>query len=463
MTLKAQFFVEAFRQAGPYINAHRGKTFVVLLGGETVMDARFPSLVHDLSLLQSLGIRLVLVHGARPQIEARLSEAGQQVHYVNGLRITDESALLRVKEAVGRVRIRIEANLSMGLANSPMHGARIRVVSGNFVTARPLGIREGVDYCFTGEVRRIDIRAINTWLDNGAIVLLSPLGYSPTGEVFNVSAEEVAIATATALQADKLLLLSETTEVLEESGEAIQQLSPNDAQHLLANRHQLPEAIARQLDHALRACRAGVRRIHIINRAVDGALLLELFTRDGIGLLLTADRYEGVRPATIDDVGGILALIRPLETDGTLVRRSRELLEIEIERFTVLERDGAIIGCAALYPFVEERLGELACLAVAPDYRNHGRADALLQFIEHQAQKYRLTQLFVLTTRAAHWFQERGFKPAQVDDLPLQKQAMYNLQRRSKVFIKSLSGTIPVPSGTEGITPASSQELTRHR
>lgn len=419
------------------------------------MDARFPSLVHDLSLLQSLGIRLVLVHGARPQIEARLREAGQQAHYVNGLRVTNESALLRVKEAVGRVRIDIEARLSMGLANSPMHGARIRVVSGNFVTARPLGIRDGVDYCFTGEVRRIDIRAINTWLDNGAIALLSPLGYSPTGEVFNVSAEEVAIATATALQADKLLLLSETTEVLEVSGEAIHQLSPSDAQHLLANRHQLSDAIARQLDHALRACRAGVRRIHIINRAVDGALLLELFTRDGIGLLLTADIYEGVRPATIDDVGGILALIRPLETDGTLVRRSRELLEIEIERFTVLERDGAIIGCAALYPFVAERLGELACLAVAPDYRNHGRADALLQFIERQAQQHRLTQLFVLTTRAAHWFQERGFEPAQVDDLPLQKLTMYNLQRRSKVFIKSLSGTVPVLSGTESITPSS--------
>jgi amino-acid N-acetyltransferase len=463
VTVKAPFFVEAFRQAGPYINAHRGKTFVVLLAGEAVMDTRFSSLVHDLSLLHSLGIRLVLVHGARPQIEARLREAGQQVHYVNGLRVTDESALLRVKEAVGRVRIRIEASLSMGLANSPMHGARIRVVSGNFVTARPLGIREGVDYCFTGEVRRIDIRAINTWLDNGAIVLLSPLGYSPTGEIFNVSAEEVAIATATALQADKLLLLSEATEILKENGEVIQQLSPHDAQHLLVTRHQLPEAIARQLDQALRACRAGVRRIHMINRAVDGALLLELFTRDGIGLLLTTEIYEGVRPATIDDVGGILTLIRPLETDGTLVRRSRELLEIEIERFTILERDGAIIGCAALYPFVEERLGELACLAVAPDYRNHGRADVLLQFIERQAQKHHLTQLFVLTTRAAHWFQERGFKPAQVDDLPLQKQTMYNLQRRSKVFIKVLGGTMPVPSDTEGITPVSSQELTRHR
>lgn len=431
-------FVNWFRQAAPYINTHRGKTFVILFGGEPVANARFASLIHDFALLHSLGIRLVLVHGARPQIESRLRETNRELHYVNGLRITDEGALPCVLQAVGQVRIRIEAQLSMGLSNSPMQGAHIRVASGNFVTARPLGVREGVDYCFTGEVRRIDNQAIRTWLEDGAIVLLSPLGYSPTGEIFNLSAEEVATATAISLGADKLLLLTEGPGLLNESGELIRQLSVQKGGQLLATGHNLSEDMARHLNHALRACRAGVRRAHLLSRTLDGALLLELFTRDGVGSLITAGTYEEIRPATIDDVGGILELIRPLEADGTLVRRSRELLEMEIDRFMVLERDGTIIGCAALYPFPEELFGELACLAVHPDYRNQGRADTLLQVIEQRARKQGLRKLYVLTTRTSHWFQERGFEPAEITNLPVHKQAMYNLQRRSKVFIKTL-------------------------
>jgi amino-acid N-acetyltransferase len=431
-------FVQWFRQAGPYINAHRGRTFVVLFGGEAVETDHFSSLIHDLALLHSLGIRLALVHGARPQVAARLREAGRELRYVNGLRLTNADDLRYVKQAVGRVRIRIEARLSMGLANSPMHGARLRVVSGNVVTARPLGVRDGVDYGFTGEVRRIDDRAIRLWLDQEAIVLLSPLGYSPTGEIFNLSAEDVAVATAMALRADKLLVLSEGPELRDPAGRPIRELSPSDAGRLLAEQPDLPEETARHLRQALRACQAGVRRIHLLSRRVDGALLLELFTRDGVGTLVTADIFEGLRPATIDDVGGLLELIQPLEDDGTLVRRSRERLEMEIERFSLLERDGTIIGCAALYPFPEERLAELACVAVHPAYQNSGRAEALLRFIERQARVQGLQRLFVLTTRAEHWFRERGFEPAEVADLPVQKRMLYNWQRRSKVFIKTL-------------------------
>ena len=431
-------FVQWFRQAGPYINAHRGKTFVVLFGGEAVEAEHFSSLIHDLALLHSLGIRLVLIHGARPQVEERLHEAGRELRYVNGLRLTDADDLRYVKQAVGRVRIRIEARLSMGVANSPMHGARLRVVSGNLITARPLGVREGVDYGFTGEVRRIDDRAIRLWLDQDSIVLLSPLGYSPTGEIFNLSADEVATATAIALRADKLLVLSESSALRDPDGRPIRELSPSDAARMLAEHTDLSEETVRHLRQALRACQAGVRRIHLLSRRVEGALLLELFTRDGVGTLVTADIYEGLRPATIDDVGGILALIRPLEEDGVLVRRSRERLEMEIERFMLLERDGTIIGCMALYPFPEERLGELACVAMHPNYRNSGRAETLLRYIERRAREQGLRRLFVLTTRAAHWFHERGFEPAEVADLPVRKQTLYNWQRRSKVFIKTL-------------------------
>ena len=412
-----------------------------VFGGEAIADARFSNLVHDIALLHGLGIRLVLVHGARPQIESRLKARGAKLEYANGLRITDDAALACVKEAVGTVRVEIEALLSMGLANTPMSGVRLRTSSGNFVTARPLGIRDGIDYCHTGEVRRIDARAIRQHLDDQRIVLLSPIGYSPTGEVFNLSAEEVATAAASELQADKLILMAEDPELRDGKRQPISQLSLIEATTLLNSRRRLDKDTLRHLEHALHACRHGVNRVHLVSRRREGALLLELFTRDGSGTLITAETYEGLRPATIDDVGGVLSLIMPLENEGVLVKRSRELLEIEINHFQVIERDGTIIACAALYPAENGRLAELACLAVHPDYRNQGRGDALLKAIEDKAARGGVDKLFVLTTRTAHWFRERGFLPGDISQLPARKQNLYNYQRKSRVYIKTLKGT----------------------
>ena len=431
-------FIEGFRQSAPYIHAHRDCTFVLAFGGDAVVDSRFADLVHDIALLHSLGIRLVLVHGARPQIEARLRSRGARLEYANGLRVTDDAALECVKEAAGTVRVEIEALLSMGLANTPMAGARIGASSGNFVTARPLGVRDGIDYCHTGEVRRIDIAAIRQHLDDRRIVLLSPLGYSPTGEVFNLSAEEIAVAAASDLQADKLIVLTEETDLRDGRRQLVSQLSLPDATKLLQSRRKLPEDTVRHLQHAIQACRKGVRRTHIVSRRQDGALLLELFTRDGNGTLITAEIYEGLREAVIDDVGGILELIKPLEEAGILVRRSRECLEMEIDHFLVIERDGTVIACAALYPGEKARQAELACLAVHPDYRNAGRGDALLAAIEERAAGMAIDSLFVLTTQTAHWFRERGFVPGELKQLPGRKKSLYNYQRNSKVYFKTL-------------------------
>jgi amino-acid N-acetyltransferase len=192
------------------------------------------------------------------------------------------------------------------------------------------------------------------------------------------------------------------------------------------------------LPHALEACRGGVRRVHLINRHLDGALLLELFTREGVGTMVVRHSLDHLRDATIDDVGGVLALISPLEDEGTLVKRGRELLEIEIDRFSVVDHDGMIVGCAALYPYPDAKAAELACLAVHPDYRDAGHGADLLNVIEGKAQARGIERLFVLTTRAAHWFIERGFSEANVDALPADKRALYNWQRRSKVLIKTL-------------------------
>jgi len=431
-------FVRWFRNSSPYINAFRGKVFVIAFGGEMLADEQFAPLVHDLALLNSLGVKLVLVHGTRPQIEACLKSRDAELVYVNGLRVTDATALHCVKEAAGSVRVDIEALLSMGLANSPMAGAQIRLVSGNFVTAQPLGVREGVDYCHTGEVRRIDRDAINRHLAQGDIVLLSPIGYSPTGEVFNLSAEDVATAAAVQLQADKLIQLVDGKGVTDNRNRLLQQLTLAEAEQLLQGKNKLSTELQHALRSAIHACQHDVNRVHIINRHTDGALLLELFTRDGCGTLVSNDPYEDLRRASIDDIGGILELLKPLEDDDILVRRSRERLETEIEHFIVVERDGMIIGCAALYPFIDEQVGELACLAVHPDYRKQGRGDALLKYMEETCQQLGVKQLFVLTTRTAHWFRERGFKPGEINTLPIKRQALYNYQRQSKVFIKDI-------------------------
>lgn len=429
-------FVGWFRQSSPYIHAHRGRVLVLSFGGEALTDANFALLIQDIALLNGLGMQLVLVPGARPQIEERLQVRGAAMQVVNGLRVTDEVALQCVKDAAGAVRVEIEALLSMGLASSPMAGSRIRVASGNHVTAKPIGVVEGIDYRHTGEVRRVDAQAIRAQLDSGSIALVPPIGYSPTGEVFNLNGADVASAVAVALSADKLVYLSEGPVGGRKT--ALGSLVPREVDALLARRKRLPEDQIRVLNNAATACRAGVKRVHILDRRVDGVLLSELFTRDGAGLLVTQEPYERFRPATIDDVGGILELIAPMEQAGVLVKRSRELLEQEIDRFQVIERDASIIGCAALYPFIKERLGELACLAVHPEYRNGGRGDQLLQHIEQQARRLGLGQLFVLSTRTSHWFRERGFQPTGVEKLPPRKRDLYNWQRQSKVFLKSL-------------------------
>jgi len=430
-------FVKWFRAAAPYVHAFGGRTFVIAFGGEVVKDGSFMELTHDINLLASLGVRLVLVHGARPQIEAQMKTAGLKPRYVHGVRVTDENALACVKQASGQVRVEIEALLSMGLPNSPMANSDIRVASGNFVIAQPRGIIEGVDMCYTGEVRKVHADAINIRLDDGELVLLSPLGYSPTGEIFNLTLEDVAAETAIALEAEKLIFLMDEPG-LKKAGKLLRELTVSDAEKLLRKEKSLSDDSRLYLPPAIKACKGGASRVHLISRHSDGALLLELFTHDGVGSMVSRDPLEQLREATIEDVGGIIRLIEPLEAEGTLVKRSREMLEREVTRFSLLEHDNVIVGCAALYPFADEKAAELACLAVAPDYRDAGGGEELLRWVEEKAKKQRIKRLFVLTTRAAHWFIEHGFREADIGALPKQKQALYNYQRRSKVLVKNL-------------------------
>lgn len=408
-----------------------------MLPGEALVHGNFGNIIYDIALLSSLGVRLVVVHGARPQIDARLAEAGVESQFHRNLRVTDAANLQRVTQAIGQARIQMEAALSTGVPNSPMHGARMQVISGNFAVAMPYGVLDGVDLQHTGKVRRVNTRSLNTVLDSGAIALLSPLGYSTTGEAFNLSFSDVATHVATALKADKMLAFIEAEGIRDAEGQLIRQLALQECRdYLQAEGQGMNVDLQQALNACYLTCLQGVPRAQLVSFATDGALLTELFTRDGLGTMVHSDSYEQLRRATIDDVGGILELLAPLENEGVLVRRSRELLETEIERFHVLEKDGTIIGCAALYPF--EDTAELACVVTHPDYRKGGRAAALMTQMEKLAQRQGVRKLFVLTTQTAHWFIEQGFVPGQLADLPVARQNLYNYQRNSKIFIKDL-------------------------
>lgn len=436
MALSDTESIRLFRSSAPYINAHRGKTFVLMFGGEAIEDPNFPKIIQDIALLNSLGVKLVLVHGARPQIDQRLTFRGKTSQFKDDIRITDKESLECVKDAAGSLRSQIEALLTMGLPNSPMHGSHIRVCSGNLVVARPLGVKDGVDFENTGLVRRIDVQGLNDHLSDGSIVLLSPMGYSPTGEVFNLSHEDVATQAAIALKADKIITFSERDGIFNREGELLRTIELNLIKKEIEKNNIDAETTC--LTAMIASVDAGVTRAHCINYRADGALLKELFTRDGAGSLVLQNHYEQLRTATIDDVGGILKLIKPLEQSGTLVMRSRERLENEIGQFTVIVRDGMIIACAALYIFEQEACGELACIATHHEYRGGNRGERLLHEIRKKALLAGLNKLFVLTTVTGHWFLEQGFEPQSIDSLPSTKKQMYNYTRNSKVFMLSL-------------------------
>lgn len=439
-------FVPWFRSVAPYIHTHRGKTFVVAMTGEAIAAGKLASIATDLALIQSMGVRIVLVHGFRAQLRDQLRLKGHEEHYRGGVRITDETALDCAQEAAGQLRFEIEAAFSQGLANTPMAGAMVRVLSGNFLTARPRGVIDGVDFKNTGVVRKVDVNGIRNALNSGAMVLLSPFGFSPTGEAFNLSLEEVATSVAVTMQADKLMFLTECRGVpldpsrVDASDYPINTEMALDEAHALLPRlreHAATGAIAEYLWHCIQACEQGVERSHILPYATDGVVLLEIYMHDGIGTMVVDEKLENVRRANSDDIARILTLIEPFEHAGALVKRNRTEIERDIDNYTVLEHDGVIFACAALYPYPEDGTGELAALTVAPDSQGQGDGEKILRRIELRARAQGLQSIFVLTTRTMDWFLKRGFHAVSPDRLPAGRPR-YNVERKSRVLFKKL-------------------------
>ncbi|MEO8311917.1 MAG: amino-acid N-acetyltransferase [Caldimonas sp.] len=437
-------FVPWFRTVAPHIHAYHGKTFVVAIAGELIAAGKLASFAQDLAILQAMGIKIVLVHGFRPQVDEQLRSKGHPARHSRGMRITDPVALDSAQEAAGQLRFEIEAAFSQGLPNTPMANAIVRVVSGNFLTAQPVGIVDGVDFMHSGIVRKVDAVAIRRAIDIGAMVLLSPFGFSPTGEAFNLTMEDVATSTAIALQADKLLFVTEIAGIHETP---VDPESPIDTELALADAEKLLAALppplvpidtAFYLRHCVRACRGGVERSHILPFAIDGSLLMEVFTHDGIGTMVVDEKLESLRQATPDDIGGVLHLIEPFERDGTLVKRDRTEIERDIAEYTVIEHDGVIFGCAALYPYPEGKTGEMAAFTVSPQVQSQGDGERILKRVEQRARALGLESIFVLTTRTMHWFIKRGFVQVDADWLPEARKRKYNWDRRSQVFVKKL-------------------------
>ncbi|MEO6958827.1 MAG: amino-acid N-acetyltransferase [Burkholderiaceae bacterium] len=430
-------FVRWFREVAPYVHDFRGKTFIVAFGGELVSDGALNALVQDLSLLSALGVRLVLVHGSRPQVNEQLRLKGYQNQFGRSTEPTSAEALECAKEAAGEIRLDIEAAFSQGLPNTPMSHAQIRVISGNFVTARPVGIIDGIDYKHSGAVRKLDLDAIRNIINQSAIVLLSPLGFSPTGEAFNLAMEDLATSAAVALRAEKLIFLTQDRTVRNPDGTIDTELAREDADALIAA-GTLDEDTASFLTQASLAVKRGVARAHLIPYTLDGSVLLEIFTHDGVGTMVVEDTLDDLRRATIDDIGAIVQLTDPLEADGTLVPRGRSVVERDVEKFTVLEHDGVIYGCVALMPYLDEHMAEMACLIVHPEWQGSGEGEMLLRHTESKARAMGAKRLFVLTTRTSHWFIKRGFAQGGISDLPKERQAHYNRSRNSLIFIKKL-------------------------
>ncbi len=440
-------FVPWFRSVAPYIHKFRNQTFVVGIAGEAIAAGKLPHLAQDLAMIQSMGVKVVLVHGFRPQVNEQLAAKGHQAKYSHGIRITDSVALDCAQEAAGQLRYEIEAAFSQGLPNTPMAGSTVRVLSGNFITARPVGIVDGIDFQHSGLVRKVDVGGISRTLDMGALVLLSPFGFSPTGEAFNLSMEEVATSVAIAMQADKLIFVTEVPGIPIDPALPVSEDNPIDTElpldtavAMLATlpTAQHPTDTGFYLQHCVKACKAGVERSHIIPFSVDGALLLEVYVHDGIGTMVVDEKLEELREATPDDVGGILQLIEPFEKDGTLVKRDRTEIERDIANYTIIEHDGVIFACAALYPYPESKTAEMAAVTVSPQSQGQGDGEKILKRIEQRARLMGLQSIFVLTTRTMHWFIKRGFQQVDPDWLPEARKRKYNWNRKSVVMVKRL-------------------------
>ena len=414
-----------------YVPQFREKTFVLAVDAGMVGDESFATLLLDVALLRSLNIRVVLVHGAAEQILALAGAQRVQASDLEGTGVTDAQTLELALTAANRLTHEILEGLS---AND------LRAACPNAVISHPVGIIQGVDHLFTGRVERVDIEFLQSLLNQGVVPILPPLGFDGDGKTYRVNSDDVAVAAATQLKAVKLIFIT-SQEGLIYQGQPIRQMLVSDLSQLLQRDRAgfAPEMLSRA-QHAVRACNAGVPRVHVIDGRLEEGLLAEVFDNHGLGTLIHANQYESVRPAQKNDVRAILMLTRQAVESEELVRRPRATIEKNIDEYFIFEIDGNPVACVALHVFPDQRTGELASLFVSPAHENQGIGRKLTQFVEDRARGVGLTRLLVLSTQAFTYFQSKaGFVEGTPDDLPPARRERYEQSgRKSKVLVKRL-------------------------
>tara|TARA_B100000795_G_scaffold264293_1_gene244615 strand:- start:528 stop:2066 length:1539 start_codon:yes stop_codon:yes gene_type:complete len=442
LATESKSFIENFRLSAKFINQFHNKTFVIAIGGEVIKDNQLKSIACDINLLHSMSINIVLVHGIRPQIDNKLKEETKKTELVKNIRVTKKEMLNDIISVNGAIKTNIEAALSSGILDSPMLGSNIKVSSGNFITARPLGVIDGVDMELTGQIRKIDTSAITDKLHNKEIVIISPLGYSPIGDIFNLSYEQTAAHVAQAIKAEKLIYYINANGILNIRGELIPELTISKAKHLIESIEDPKNApfISYHdfniLKSSLYAIKNNIEKVHLINRNINGSVLEEIFTDKGSGTILTEYSLQNIRPAKTKDINQIINIIEPLEKEGILIGRINKDISKDINSFYVVEHNHNIIGTVALCQYDE--MIEVACFAIHDNYQNLGYGKKLLKFCEQTAINQNIKKLFVLTTQSEHWFMENSFSLTDRKFIPDERKKTYTIERNSKYFIKRL-------------------------
>ena len=416
-----------------YIPRFREKTFVIAIDGEIVDGENFSNVLLDLAVLRSLNIKIVIVHGARYQIEARAAAAGTSVSNADGSGITDHPTLQISLDAATRLTHEIMEGLT---------SVDLRAVYANAIIAYPAGILGGVDQQYTGKIDRVDAASLQLFLDQGIIPVLPPLGFDGDGKTYRINSDTVAVEVADALRAAKIIFLCENG-ALKNEDHLVRQLSVEEAEDLVRkHRHSTGQkGLGLKLEAAARACRLGIPRVHLLDGHANEALLAELFSSEGIGTMVHSNEYQHIRRAFKKDVRRIMLLIRQSVQNEELVHRTRHDIVTRIEDYWVLEIDRNLVGCIALHPYPEEGKAELACLYVSRTRENAGYGLKLMTFVEDLARKEGFKEMFALSTQAFVYLQQKGgFHEADPTVLPAVRREKYDQSgRHSKVLIKPLT------------------------
>ncbi len=423
--------IRVLREALPYITRFSGEIFIVKFGGEALEGNNFIQVLPDIALLHSVGIRIILVHGANPQIEAMSKVYGQKSKKRKGIRITDEKTMTIVQQACSSVTQKILASFSA--LNKTKYS--IKGFVGNVVKAKPMGVIDGTDFQFTGEVESIETETLLKVLDDNFIPVLPPLGVDDFGTLYNINADTLAVEVAIALQARKILFLTNVDGVME-GNELVPELTPQQARELLKKKNVVTGGMIPKLEACITSCENGVRRAHLLNYNKEGVVLLEVLSQHGQGTMINANPYKNIRKAIIADVESIMILTKPLMDSGVLLKRTWEEYEAGIHEFVVFEKDSLVSGCGALRVFRDRQSAEIYCMAIDEKVQDRGYATEIIEYLENQAREKGVKNLFTLSAKIHEWFLQRGFTYTSEKKLPPDRHV--DSSRKSKVLKKVL-------------------------